>query len=687
MAQLTPYPLAALAARMFRELERRQAIFDLPAHGFYGGDAERDFAVAFHGRRVPTPLGPASGPHTQMAQNLVLSWLGGGRVLELKTVQVQDRLTLPRPCIDMRTVGFNAEWSQELRLAESLAEYVKGAMLIEMLRASGKLPLRDGFAPVVYDLSLGYDLQGIQSPAVQAFVRGMMDARPSVERLRRQIPRRLGALRDLDFPTRLARSVTLSTFHGCPPEEIERIADFLLRELGLDCVIKFNPTLLGRAEVLHLLHEILGYRDLRVPERAFAADTSWEQAVDLVERLQATAARLGLGFGVKLTNTLIVENTTGFLPASAAEVYLSGPPLHLLAMHLVRRFRRTFGDRVPISFSAGIDRWNFAEAVALGLAPITVCTDLLKPGGYGRLRAYHARLAERFAAARACDVPTFVLKAYGQALPALADCGLGPADPLFERCRRGLVEGGDLRRIAGEELHARWVAAAKLLNTEAYLERASADPRYRHERNARAPRGVDRRLQLFDCLACDLCVPVCPNDANFAYGEGAAEIPVVKLERQGDTWRWRREAPLVLKQRHQIGTFADFCNDCGNCDVFCPELGEPYRLKARFFGRAADWRRQRHLDGFHLARRRGRDVVLGRFAGRGYRLEVEAGRCRFSGDGFRLRFAAADPRATLAGEGPAEIDLTYFFIMDYLRQALLAGRQVNYVNSLAEVAT
>ena len=70
-----------------------------------------------------------------MAQNVVLSWLAGSRILELKTVQINDRLTIPRPCIDATNVGYNVEWSQELRLAESLSEYVAGSMLVDMLAA------------------------------------------------------------------------------------------------------------------------------------------------------------------------------------------------------------------------------------------------------------------------------------------------------------------------------------------------------------------------------------------------------------------------------------------------------------------------------------------------------------------------------------------------------------------------
>ncbi|MEE8424902.1 MAG: hypothetical protein V3S11_03690, partial [Elusimicrobiota bacterium] len=78
------------------------------------------------------------------------------------------------------------------------------------------------------------------------------------------------------------------------------------------------------------------------------------QAVGFAERLSKKAAGLGLSYGVKFSNTLIVENRPGgFLPASEKERYLSGPPLHVLAMSLVRRFRKRFGDRIPVSFSAG----------------------------------------------------------------------------------------------------------------------------------------------------------------------------------------------------------------------------------------------------------------------------------------------------------------------------------------------
>ena len=71
------------------------------------------------GRQAGSPIGTAAGPHSQMAQSIVLAWLGEARVFELKTVPVLDDLEIARPCIDMATVGFNTAWSQELIVSQS----------------------------------------------------------------------------------------------------------------------------------------------------------------------------------------------------------------------------------------------------------------------------------------------------------------------------------------------------------------------------------------------------------------------------------------------------------------------------------------------------------------------------------------------------------------------------------------
>src|SRR5450755_1904098 len=594
MSELAPIPFGVLAVRLFRELAQKKAAFDLPVTRFFQG-AALDLSRSVHGQRAATPFGPAAGPHTQLAQNIVLSWLARGRVIELKTVQVKDELDIPRPCIDMQTIGFNVEWSQELKLEQSLEEYVKASMLIDMLKASGWAP---GFGGTVFDMSVGYDLAGISSTRVRAFMSGLKDASAIVERLRAQIPAELAHLRDTPFKTRISDTVTLSTFHGCPPQEIEAISAFLLQEVGLHVVVKLNPTLLGRAQMTEILHDRLGYRDLHVPEEAFQKDATWEQVTGFVDRLGLLAQSLKRGFGVKFSNTLLVDNYKDFFPASEKQMYLSGPPLHVLAMLLVRRFRQLFGDRFPISFSGGIDAGNFADAVALGLKPVSVCSDLLQSGaysGYARGARYLVNLVKRMNATATTEIDQFVIKAYGHAQAALDGLAL-PAERA-QACRAALAHGGDLR-AAAEEAFAAWVSAARLLNTETYVERMLADPRYSAARNATPPKKLGTRLTLFDCMTCDKCIPVCPNDANFVLAIPKARVTMERLVRNGAGWATEPTGTIVLDKPWQIGVFADACNECGNCDIFCPEDGAPYLSKPLFFGSIAAWADAPERDGF-----------------------------------------------------------------------------------------
>ena len=683
MAELIPYPFAALIERMFSELESADSIFDLPSKSFFLGREGRDYSVPFHDKRAPTPLGPASGPQTQMAQNLVLSWLCGCRILELKTVQILDELEIPRPCIDMETIGYNVEWSQELKLEQSLHEYVKGAMLIEILKASGKLKMAPGFGEVIYDMSVGYDLKGIQTERVQDYIRGMKDASAVVEHYRKQIPDRFSQFCDLDFPTNLSNSLTLSTFHGCPPDEIERIIDFLLNEHSLNCIIKLNPTLLGEERVRELLQGVMGYEAVNVPSKAFQTDTSWDQAQGFVKRLGVTADQLGLGFGVKFSNTLIVENHRSFFPESEKEMYLSGPPLHVLATNLVDRFRDRFGDHYPISFSAGIDRKNFADAVAIGLTPITSCSDLLKAGGYSRATTYFRELDSRMDRLGVNTIPDYIIKAYGNAEQALSECGKDVEDSKIDECRKALEEGTSLLEAAGEDLYGRWLSQCKLLNTQTYAENATLDQRYALVKNSKPPTKVGSMLELFDCLTCDKCIPVCPNDANFMLSIPPEQVPVKTLTFQDGSWSVEESGKLVLEKKHQIANFADFCNECGNCDIFCPEDGGPYVLKPRFFGSRESFREFSNHDGFFIERNNGGDTVLARFSQDEYESTLMNGEVQFSGPGFNIRFSADDPEKTVSGEAETSVDLTRYEIMEKIRWGILESGHVNYASVIA----
>jgi putative selenate reductase len=684
MTELTPVPFGVLVARLFRELTQKKAAFDLPVARFFQG-ATPDLSIAVHSQRASTPFGPAAGPHTQLAQNIVLSWLAGGRVIELKTVQIKDNLVIPRPCIDMQTIGFNVEWSQELTLEQSLEEYIKASMLIDMLKAAGWAP---AYGDTVFDMSVGYDLAGISSARVRAFMAGLMDATAIVDRLRERIPGALAHLRDTPFATRISDTVTLSTFHGCPPQEIEAIAAFLLQEVGLHVVVKLNPTLLGRAQVAEQLHERLGYRDLNVPAAAFEKDATWEQMTGFVERLGNLAHSLDRGFGVKFSNTLLVDNYKNFFPASEKQMYLSGPPLHVLVMLLVRRFRQLFGDRFPISFSGGIDAGNFADAVALGLKPVSVCSDLLQSGaysGYARGARYLVNLVKRMNAVGAAEIDQFVIKAYGHAQAALDGLVL-PAERA-QACRAALAQGDDLRAAAGEAFAA-WVSAACLLNTETYIERMLADPRYSAARNATPPKKLGTRLTLFDCMTCDKCIPVCPNDANFVLTIPKCRLAKERLVPNGDGWETETDGAIALDRPWQIGVFADACNECGNCDIFCPEDGAPYLSKPLFFGSVAAWADTPDRDGFAFEMRRDALRLHGRLNGRTAYIERNGDRLRYCGEGFDLHLDPADPAGTAKGRSDGPVDLTPLRILEIIRTAITAPDAVNFVSAaIAECVT
>lgn len=599
--------LAALARRAIAEHRHQEAVFDLPERKWYRGDGSLDLSVDFHGERASTPLGPAAGPQSQLAQNIALSWLGGSRIIELKTVQQNDTLELPRPCIDATNVGYNVEWSQELRVPESLREYVKAQMLIRILKESGVAgDLAETRPDLLFDLSVGYDLAGIRTPKVTDFIRGMVDAREVIDSLRTELSGDLARYRDLDFAHRISDCVTLSTFHGCPADEIESICRYLLEDLGVHVVVKMNPTLLGYDEVCSILNEKLGYADIAPIQEEFERDLQWDQALAMMGRLGEIAERCERMLGAKFTNTLVVKNHRSFFP-DEDRMYMSGQPLFPISLSLALNFREAMGASFPISFSAGIDARNFPDAVACGMTPITTCTDLLRPGGYGRLFKYLTALEKRMHKLEASDIRSYILRCEG-------------------------AEAAGIKDVHEASLHNMRTIVGRVLN----------DPRYTLAKNAAVPRKIGSQLVLFDCISCDKCVPVCPNDANFVFDVQASSSFSERATINADgSIEHHVGEPFVVERQHQIGNYADFCNDCGNCDIFCPEDGGPYIEKPRFFGSLQSFEAFAKHGGFFIEASTDLIKARARIEGRDYAIEIErgSGGARFSDDVIELILA------------------------------------------------
>jgi putative selenate reductase len=627
-----------------------------------------------------------------MAQNVVLSWLAGARVLELKTVQLEDRLRIPRPCIDMANVGYNVEWSQELRLAQSLREYVKGSMLLDVVRGRNLLgwSTDPGKDATILDLSVGYELAGIRSEPVRAWLAAMKDARALVEELRREIPDQHRSLRELEYRSLISDQVTLSTFHGCPAPEIEAMALFLMEEMGLNVTVKLNPTLLGRERVEGLLHEALGYTEIETRPEDFARDLAWERALELADRLAERGRALGRGFRIKLANTLVVRNHRSVFPPGERVMYLSGVPLHAITLSLVERFRRA-RPALPISFSAGVDALNFPDCVALGLVPVTACTDLLKTGGYGRLPRYLDNLERRMRSLGVCRLDDYLVKACGQGEAAVRSLSLPrelEGELLAELAAPHSDLQGVLSRAGRPELSARLAEAAAALNTPRVLERVLADPRYRAEANRAVPRKVGSRLALFDCLSCDKCLPVCPNDANFVYETRPCALAYSDYRVRKGVAEPVPGGRFEIRERRQLATYQDFCNDCGNCDTFCPEDGGPYLRKPCFFGSLGSWRALAGRDGFFVRRDRDAVDVWGRVRGTEYHLQIDRaqGGALFTDGVLRLELRHEQRRVTSvsAARGAPEghrLDFSAYLAMAAVVDGVLDPSRANPVNS------
>lgn len=633
MAELFGPDLGVHLSAIVAEFKSRETIYGYPKRKMYLGFPGVDFSVDFHHRKAATPLGPASGPHTQMVQNIILSFLGGGRIMELKTIQVLDRLEIPRPCIDVRNVGFNVEWSQELRLEDSYREYVTAWVLLKILEETEILGIQkaDSFYDTVFDISVGYDLKGIQTPQVHQWLESIKNAEEAIESYLQTLPPAFSKYRKLHIDPCIADTATLSTFHGCPPDEIEAIVRHLIAEHQLHVIVKMNPTILGYDFVEKTLRHDLGYEHIELDPKAFADDLQFDDGVGMMKRLLAFGAEHGRRVGAKFTNTLVVKNNENVFKDEV--MYLSGAPLHVLSMNAMHRFRTEMSSDFHISFSAGINKHNFVDAVRCNMKPVSVCTDLLKTGGYTRMPDYLKNLKTAMEACSAATLGDFIVKSSG---------GTGSPDE------------------------------AGVRNAEQIVPALIDDKRYHKKSNVKTPPKIDSHLRLFDCITCNKCLPVCPNAANFSVKTGTAETPMLRLLVEGDRVEATRDGVFVLEKEHQIANLADFCNECGDCDTYCPEHGGPFIEKPRFFSSEASYRMFNSYDGFVFP---APNMMKGRIDGVEYELSRSVDRQRYTwrSAGVEAVFGSdlSFQNGRLLGKAPAETEIdTYAF---YVMKALFDG--------------
>ena len=395
---MRPIPFGELLTRIMGEFRNHDSIFSIDKAQFYKDD--RKNTVNVFSQSCTTPMGPAAGPHTQLSQNIVASYLVGARFIELKTVQIMDHLEIAKPCIDARDEGYNVEWSTEYTLEKAYDEYLKAWIVLHMIESAmeGKVVEKPSF---IFNMSCGYNLEGIKQEKMQIFIDSMIDAgkKPLFDEYINEAKALLdeGILEGSDWEGReecvrktldkisknICPSVTVSTMHGCPPKEIEAICSYLLTEKKLDTFVKLNPTLLGYDTVRKVLDD-LGFNYVVLKRESFEHDLQLSDAKAMLHRLVELAGKEGRKFGVKLTNTLGNVNPQDVLPGD--ERYGSGRILLPLSTRVALILSEEFNGTLPISYSGGVSALSVKELFEIGIHPITLATDMLHPGGYAKMK-------------------------------------------------------------------------------------------------------------------------------------------------------------------------------------------------------------------------------------------------------------------------------------------------------------
>ena len=449
---MRPMSIGHLMHWIMSEYEQKKSIFGIEKIVKH----ENGQALPIYEEKIESPFGPAAGPNSQLAQNIVAAYVAGSRFFELKTVQVMDGADLAacisRPCIIAGDECYNCEWSTELYVPQAFAEYVKAWVACKLIAKEYNLGDPDAF---VFNMSVGYDLEGIKSPKVDKYINDMIEAKDT-EVFKECINwalEHVNEFKNVDeeyirsISSNVSNSITESTLHGCPPAEIERIATYLITEKHLNTFIKCNPTLLGYEYARKRL-DGLGFDYIAFDDHHFLEDLQWADAVPMLHRLYDLCQEKGLEFGVKITNTFPVDVTRNELPSN--EMYMAGRALFPLSIHVARLLTDEFHGKLRISYSGGATIENIKELFDAGIWPITMATNILKPGGYQRMSQIADELmecgSERFsgvnvAALAAIDDGVEAKAMYRKPVKPLPERHVDKKLPLFDcfnaPCRNG----------------------------------------------------------------------------------------------------------------------------------------------------------------------------------------------------------------------------------------------------------
>jgi putative selenate reductase len=407
---MNPATLGQLLGIILNDLNQNNEVFDIPEKLFYKHWHNHVLYTKKYGKELHNPIGLASGPHTQLAQNIVSGWLCGARYIELKTVTPAPAADITKPSISIYQGAHHCEGTIELDIEQAYDQFLDAWILIHVL--NHKLFTRskqNNSLGTIFNMSLGNTLADIRSEKMQWFIDKMIDCSVEKTEKLKSIRNIYPDIDKIDIPDQISNSFTVNTSKDCSARELEYICKFLMVDKKLHPVIKFNPTLLGYRSVRAILSAENALQ-VEINEEHFEEDIQYAEALDLIDGIKATATEMKLEMTIKICGGLVCRNHTGQIPEAVNYVYLTGNALHPVAANLAAKFQSRFEGLLDISFSGGVDCYNVSQLLLNGFSTITVCTDLLMPGGYGRLAQYFQELSRAFANYQAKNIREYILK-------------------------------------------------------------------------------------------------------------------------------------------------------------------------------------------------------------------------------------------------------------------------------------
>ncbi len=392
---VTPLSFEKLMGMLIEEYRSEGSIFGVK--DFYKAKRAR---LPIFGMRIENPVGPAAGPVTQTAQGIIAAYLSGARFFELKTV-VPGEETYEKPSASIGDRTYSSEHPSEMPISEAFAEYVKAYYAIKLISTAFELGVPEGF---VFNMSLGGCLEDLKSDKMNSFIEGLKSAEYTsvwreCENWARAHMDELDGIDGTylsDISPRVCCAAVFAPNEGLSAAEIEEAAAYLIEEKRLHTFIRLSPDLLGYYSIRGIL-DINGYDDMEISKERMDKNALYDDLKPAFNRLQSKADSYRLEFGVKVCDGLIIENAKE-LPVKGGR--LTGRALFPIAFSLAEKIANDFGGGLRICFAGGADYYTAAKLFDAGIWPVTVVSDIVRPGGLARFK----QLAEEVSK---CDYAQF----------------------------------------------------------------------------------------------------------------------------------------------------------------------------------------------------------------------------------------------------------------------------------------